>query len=247
MLPSLLRKAAGDAGFDLALGSEGSWECLGVSGVAGCVWLAPDRAGAWVAVDSRPALGEIHASSPEEITPPPGAVGAVRCETHAAVFDALRRIRVFLATRPPLPQERLAARLARIDSTEAETVVHRRVGQELFREMLLEYWGGKCAVTGLDVPDLLRASHAKPWADSTDVERLDVHNGLLLAVHLDALFDRGFVTFATTGQLLTSTQLLAHAREVLLPFEARGLSRVAEGHRRYLAYHARHVFHGGSA
>ena len=52
-------------------------------------------------------------------------------------------------------------------------------------------------MTGLDVPELLRASHIKPWADcGTDAERLDVFNGLLLAPHLDAAFDAGFITIA---------------------------------------------------
>ncbi|MDC0682621.1 HNH endonuclease signature motif containing protein [Sorangium atrum] len=58
-------------------------------------------------------------------------------------------------------------------------------------------------MTGLAVPALLRASHIKPWADcETDAERLDVYNGILLAPHLDAAFDRGFITspWRTTGR-----------------------------------------------
>jgi len=62
---------------------------------------------------------------------------------------------------------------------------------------LLDLWEGRCAVTGLAVPELLRASHIKPWADcETDAERLDVYNGFLLAPHLDAAFDLGFITVA---------------------------------------------------
>ena len=57
----------------------------------------------------------------------------------------------------------------------------------------MEYWDSKCAVTGLAIPELLKASHIKPWKDSTDEERLDIFNGLLLAPHLDAAFDRGFI------------------------------------------------------
>ena len=50
-------------------------------------------------------------------------------------------------------------------------------------------------MTGLAITALLRASHIKPWADcETDAERLDVYNGILLAPHLDAAFDRGFIT-----------------------------------------------------
>jgi putative restriction endonuclease len=54
----------------------------------------------------------------------------------------------------------------------------------------MEYWNGRCPLTGIDQPELLRASHIKAWAAcESDRERLDVHNGLLLAAHLDAAFD----------------------------------------------------------
>ena len=55
-------------------------------------------------------------------------------------------------------------------STEAERLVVERVGQDVFRGALLDYWQGKCCVTGLDVSELLRASHIKPWSqcDSDD-------------------------------------------------------------------------------
>jgi putative restriction endonuclease len=65
--------------------------------------------------------------------------------------------------------------------TEVERLVRQRVGQDVFRQALLDYWGGACALTGLDLPEILRASHAKPWAScENDDERLDAFNGLLL-------------------------------------------------------------------
>lgn len=58
------------------------------------------------------------------------------------------------------------------------------------RVALLDFWQGRCCVTGLDVAELLRASHIKPWARcESDDERLDVFNGLLLSPTMDALFD----------------------------------------------------------
>ena len=87
-----------------------------------------------------------------------------------------------------------------------------RVGQDIFRRGLLEYWDGRCAITGLAVPELLRASHIKPWAAcDTDAERLDIFNGLLLAPHLDAAFDAGFITIAKDGAVLVSNTLPPHA------------------------------------
>jgi hypothetical protein len=53
----------------------------------------------------------------------------------------------------------------------------------------------------------LRASHIKPWADSTHSERVDDENGLLLAPHADLLFDRGWISFSSAGRLLISSCL----------------------------------------
>ncbi len=102
-----------------------------------------------------------------------------------------------------------------ISATEREATVRQRVGQSLFREGLMALWGGRCAITGLDVPELLRASHAKPWADSNDFERLDVYNGLLLAAHWDAAFDAGLVTVSPDGVVVASPALSDAARGVL--------------------------------
>src|SRR5438093_853602 len=55
--------------------------------------------------------------------------------------------------------------------------------------------GGRCPLTGVTVPAVLRASHILPWADCTDAQRLDVHNGLLLSALWDAAFDCGLVSF----------------------------------------------------
>ena len=103
-------------------------------------------------------------------------------------------------------------------------------------------------MTGLAVPELLRASHIKPWADcESDAERLDVYNGFLLAPHLDAAFDRGLITVADDdGALVVSDALDADAQATLgldQPLRACGL---AERHRRYLRWHRERVFkHGG--
>ena len=80
-----------------------------------------------------------------------------------------------------------------------------RIGQDIFRKALLAYWNGRCPLTGIADPELLRASHIKPWsACETDAERLDVHNGLLLSALWDAAFDKGLVTFADDGTPILS-------------------------------------------
>jgi hypothetical protein len=71
----------------------------------------------------------------------------------------------------------------------------------------MRYWGGQCAVTGLDIPVLPRASHIKPWRDSNNRERLDPYNGLLLSPSYDAAFDAGLIAFADDGAVVLTGQL----------------------------------------
>jgi hypothetical protein len=65
--------------------------------------------------------------------------------------------------------------------------VLQRIGQDIFRDRLMNYWQRRYPLTGISDPVLLRASHIIPWADcQSDAERLDVHNGLLLSALWDA-------------------------------------------------------------
>ncbi|WP_218151945.1 HNH endonuclease [Nitrosomonas communis] len=64
-----------------------------------------------------------------------------------------------------------------IKDTEIERMVRQRGGQQIFRQAMLEYWGNACAFTGIALPEVLRASHAKPWLEClSDAERLEVFN-----------------------------------------------------------------------
>lgn len=128
--------------------------------------------------------------------------------------------------------------------TEREATVRQRIGQSLFREGLMALWGGRCAITGLAVPELLRASHAKPWADATDAERLDVFNGLLLAAHLDAAFDAGLICLSAQGQVACSPRLTDQAI-TLLGLAAAAKVPLMPAHGPYLAWHREKVFLAG--
>jgi hypothetical protein len=101
-----------------------------------------------------------------------------------------------------------------LQSTQREALIQARRGQGQFRQGLLNYWGG-CAVVGCTVQSVLRSSHIKPWSKSSDTERLDAANGLLLTANLDALFDDGLITFDDDGQMLVSTQLTETDRSIL--------------------------------
>ncbi|BCQ24712.1 HNH endonuclease [Caballeronia sp. NK8] len=128
-------------------------------------------------------------------------------------------------------------------STEAERLVIQRVGQELFRNAQMDYWQGRCCVTGLAVLPLLRASHIKPWAKCVnDDERLDVFNGLLLAPHIDALFDGGWISFSGQGTLLVSELLPLSARAQLGVSENWAIRDLRTSHAPYLAFHHNNEF-----
>lgn len=129
-----------------------------------------------------------------------------------------------------------------IKNTEVERIVRQRVGQDIYRKAMLEYWGGACAVTGISIPEVLRASHAKPWSDcSSDVERLDVFNGFLFTANFDALFDRFLISFNDEGKILVSKSLLADKERLNLS-ESMKLRWLSDAHKPYLAYHRENFY-----
>ena len=106
----------------------------------------------------------------------------------------------------------------------------------------MKFFEGSCRVTGVDKPELLIASHIKPWATSDNEERLNGHNGLFLSPHVDKLFDSGFISFENNGEILVSPSL---DQEVLQRWSIDPLSKVKNfaGEQAYfLETHRRAVF-----
>lgn len=91
--------------------------------------------------------------------------------------------------------------------TERSGLVTSRVGQGAYRKRIIHRWKYKCAVTHFNKLDILIASHIVPWSKSTDQERLDVNNGLLLSPTYDALFDKYLITFDKKGKIQLSDQI----------------------------------------
>lgn len=104
---------------------------------------------------------------------------------------------------PEVEQVRSAKNLT---TTQKEILLQARVGQGRFRSDLIKEWRA-CAVTGEESGLLLRAAHIKPWKISTNEERLDPNNGLLLLVNLDVAFEHGLISFDNSGAILISNQL----------------------------------------
>ncbi|MNM59711.1 HNH endonuclease [Pseudomonas sp. Hg5Tf] len=121
--------------------------------------------------------------------------------------------------------------------TTREALVKARVGQGAFRTGLLKRWEKKCALTGLKNPNLLVASHIQAWALADNHARLDTDNGLLLATHIDRLFDCGLISFGEDGQLLISDDLAAEEHKILGLDQYASIPTLSEGNRRYLEKH----------
>jgi len=128
-----------------------------------------------------------------------------------------------------------------LPKTEQESVVKARVGQGIFRQQLLEMWQG-CAVTDVKLPSLLRASHIKPWRFSTNTERLNPYNGLLLLPQYDQLFDKGLISFGEGGEILRSPVVAFIEPSKLGISTSDRLRRLSKQHLDFLRYHRGEVF-----
>jgi putative restriction endonuclease len=163
-----------------------------------------------------------------------------------SLYESLDKAATIARTMPNRVAQRFHQATATLPkSTEVERLVVQRIGQNLFRGALLDYWQGRCCVTGLAVPELLRASHTKPWAQcDSDEERLDVFNGFLLAPHLDALFDGGWITFDQEGSIVVANIFPKNALAVLgLSVDFR-VEKLMPAHQKYLNFHRTEVFRG---
>lgn len=244
----LAAKVAHDNGWEMPPQTENGWLRCASARFPAVVWISRDgNSPFWVAVSSPDLLHDLPADFPPEPHSPIG-VGAVRAADLEALYNLLRHLAKQALANKANPIDRYRAAIARPlpDKTEVERLTRQRIGQDLFRAALLDYWGNACAVTGLAHVELLRASHIRPWAHcERDEERLDVYNGLLLAPHLDALFDGGWISFDDAGWLLTSPQLDTEAARLLgldhIPPRLRWLE---PAHRGYLAYHRERVWRG---
>jgi hypothetical protein len=127
------------------------------------------------------------------------------------------------------------------DQTTRKALIDARLGQGQFRAGVGKRWNDICAATGCGISAVLRASHVKPWSRCNNSERLNPANGFLLAAHIDALFDRGLITFANDGTMLISKRISPQeCKRFRLPMRLRRKPTNAE--RRFLAYHRREVY-----
>lgn len=239
-----LDKAAVDEGFGLQRPDDGDWMAYDGLGTPASIRLTQGEDGAYaVAVDHPGAARDLAerwtSRDPDALPVPPAGFSAFAVRDTTLLHRLVREIRRLARSLPVAPLRTFEAQTKAMPrTTEAERLVIQRVGQDVFRAALMTYWGGQCAVTGIADPRLLRASHIKPWARcDTDAERLDVHNGLLLAAHLDAAFDAGLVSFNDSGSILFAVNFLVDDRVALGLHADLRLTALSAGHRTNLAWH----------
>lgn len=243
-------KAAYENGFRIELGPRDGWLGYRSTTAGGDIWVGRVAGeGPWL-------LSITHAGIAAELgIPPAEEVSAPGYASYSfsrlnALYDSLDRVYKLGTSLPDAPLEAFAKATAHLPkSTEAERLTVQRVGQSLFRQALLDYWGGRCPLTGIADIELLRASHIVPWAEcESDALRLDVHNGLLLSALWDAAFDCGLISFANDGTVLRSLNLTAEAAKALDLDAVPALQPLTELHNANLARHRmRHGFRSTSS
>jgi putative restriction endonuclease len=127
-----------------------------------------------------------------------------------------------------------------INPTQKEQLITARLGQGKFRRNVEQIENG-CRITRTTTRNFLIASHIKPWRVSSSAERLDGNNGLLLAPHIDLLFDKGYISFHDDGRAIISQNLSQR------DLSNWGLTSLNAGEfnkkqKVYMQYHRSHVF-----
>lgn len=123
-----------------------------------------------------------------------------------------------------------------ISVTEKDAIIRSRIGQGIFRDRLVAYWRG-CSVSNCKMINILVASHIKPWRSSSNSERLDLFNGLLLTPNYDKLFDCGFISFDDNGTIIFSKEFPKSERTILHIHNDEHLRIIDFRHFEFLKYH----------
>lgn len=228
-------KVAFQNGFRCKLGESEGWAAFTSTTVPGTIHLAAASVqGPWfLALDHSGIIEELDLPGKDLAGP---GVARYAFDTLGQVYAVLPRIYQLATSLPDAPLREFVTKVRELPTTtEAERLVVQRIGQDIFRSGLIDYWQGRCPLTGIADMALLRASHIIPWkACTSDAERLDVHNGLLLSALWDAAFDRGLVTFDDEGQPQFSPSLSDNARAEL---RWRDPIPLTDKHRKRLNWH----------
>ncbi len=130
-----------------------------------------------------------------------------------------------------------------IENARAE--INIRLKQSKFRKGVLENFGNKCAITGISETSLLVASHIVPWSKDRS-KRGDIANGICLYVDIDALFDKGFISFSDNLEIITidTTNLSKPLKEKIDALKGKKLNPTLKKdiNKEYLKIHREEIF-----
>lgn len=128
-----------------------------------------------------------------------------------------------------------------ISETDRKAYINVRIGQSELRYKKLKEIGC-CELCGIKTPELLVASHIKPWADSDKTEKVDTENILLLCAMHDALFDKGFISFDKNGKILISNKLSEEEQALLNIHDETQIDITSDRKIKYLDFHKKERF-----
>lgn len=120
---------------------------------------------------------------------------------------------------------------------EKESIILSRIGQGKFRKELIKLWKS-CVISQFEDTRFLIASHIKPWKKSTNQEKIDKHNGLLLLPTYDKLFDLGFISFDDNGTILISKSLKNFDK---LGIDSNIIIDIKNDNKKYFKYHREEI------
>lgn len=124
--------------------------------------------------------------------------------------DLLFESEMILAQMENVPLEnKYADVLSGIENLQGTTKIREvktRVNQNVFRQIVLANYSGKCAISGINIPELLVASHIIPWS-TNEKERLNPENGICFSALYDKAFDKGLIGLNIRFQVLISNDL----------------------------------------
>lgn len=138
--------------------------------------------------------------------------------------------------------------LKEIKGEDKSRIVKTRVNQSVFREIVLANYSSKCAITGIETPELLLASHIIPWSEN-EKERLNPENGICLSPLYDKAFDRGLITISDDLRVIISKDLKKNKDKefYILHFQSIENCLIAEPNKylpniEFLRYHQNEIF-----
>lgn len=131
------------------------------------------------------------------------------------------------------------------ESSRQKDMRYARTGQGIYREKLLAECPF-CPITMINDERLLIASHIKPWAISTDAEKLDHKNGFMLSPLYDRLFDRGFMTFSEDRRIILSNWISPANKKRLGIYDGQFVQMLPldDARKHYMNFHRASVFKG---